>query len=123
MAGARTKRLSARDRGLGKGRNAGKKYCTRLFGVRGFEIFRGGGVWKRTVDLFQAWLFGDWRSRMFVKRTPMTGELQLLVNIDVLISEDLRPGCSGDVEVQDLDDHSQTTPRSATSSDLKKRNL
>jgi hypothetical protein len=78
------------------------------------------------VDLFQAWLFWDWRGRMFMEWTPVTGELELLVNIDVLISEDLRPGCSGDTEVQyrSLDDHLQTTPRSATSSDLiKKRNL
>jgi hypothetical protein len=60
------------------------------------------------VDLFQAWLFWDWRSRMFVERTPVTGELQLFVNIDVLISEDLRPGCSGDTEVHDLDEQPLT---------------
>jgi hypothetical protein len=46
------------------------------------------------------------------------GEVQLLVDIEVLISEDLRPSCSGDTEVQGLDDHLQTTPLSATSSDL-----
>ena len=40
------------------------------------------------MDLFQAWFFGDWRSRMFMERTPVAGELQLFVNIDVLISED-----------------------------------
>jgi hypothetical protein len=40
------------------------------------------------VDLFQAWFFGDWRSRMSMERTPVAGELQLFVNIDVLISED-----------------------------------
>jgi hypothetical protein len=91
------------------------KYCTRLFGgKKSFLKFQGGGgvtpaflggggvglETKRTVDLFQAWLLWDWRSRMFVERTPVTGELQLFVNIDVLISEDLRPGCSGDTEVQ-----------------------
>jgi hypothetical protein len=72
---------------------------------------------KQTVDLFQAWLFWDWRSRMFVERTPVTGEAQLLMNVDVLISEDLRPSCSGDTEVH-YDDHLQTTPRSAASSAL-----
>jgi hypothetical protein len=55
---------------------------------------------------------------MFVEWTPVTGEAQLLMNIDVLISEDLRPSCSGDTEVQVHDDHLQTTPRSAASSDL-----
>jgi hypothetical protein len=40
------------------------------------------------VDLFQAWFFGDWRSRMSMERTPVARELQLFVNIDVLISED-----------------------------------
>ena len=54
-------------------------------------FFLGGGRVERTVDLFQAWFFGDWRGRMFMERTPVTGELELLVNIDVLISEDLRP--------------------------------
>ena len=39
---------------------------------------------------------------MFVERTPVTGEFQLFVNIEVLISENLHPGCSGDKEVQDL---------------------
>jgi hypothetical protein len=73
---------------------------------------------KQTVDHFQAWLFWDRRSRMFVEWTPVTGEAQLLMNIDVLISEDLRPSCSGDTEVQVHDDHLQTTPRSAASSDL-----
>ena len=48
----------------------------------------------------------------------MTGEVQLLVDIEVLISKDSRPSCSGDTEVQDLGDHSQTTPLSAASSDL-----
>jgi hypothetical protein len=40
------------------------------------------------VETNQAWLFGDWRGCMFMERTPVTGELELLVNIDVLISED-----------------------------------
>ncbi len=61
---------------------------------------------------------------MFVEWTPVTGEVQLLMNIDILISEDLRPGCSGNTErYGTLGDHLQTTPRSATSSDLITRNL
>jgi hypothetical protein len=70
------------------------------------------------VDLFQTWLFRDRCRRMFVERTPVTGEVQLLMDIEVLISKDLRPSCSGDTEVQDLGDHLQTTPLSAASSDL-----
>jgi hypothetical protein len=103
VAGAHTKRLSARDRCLGKGWHARKKYCTRLFAVRepnfqglypSFWGGRGGGGegWKqRTMHLFQTWLFWDWCSGMFVERTPVTGELQLFMNIDALISEDLHP--------------------------------
>jgi len=46
------------------------------------------------VDLIQAWLFRDGGRRVFVERTPIMREVQLLMNIYVLIPEDLRPnGC------------------------------
>ena len=103
---------------LGKGSECGEEvlYTTDW----GKEFIRSSGElgWKRTVGLFQAWLFRDRCRRVFVKRSPVTGEVQLLVNIEVLISEDLRPSCSGDTEIQDFDGYLQTTPLSAASSDL-----
>jgi hypothetical protein len=84
-------------------------------------LFKLSGEKKRTVDLFQAWLSRDRCSRMFVERAPVTGEIQLLMNVDALISEDLRPQLLRR-EIRRCkfrDDHLQTTPRSATSSDLK----
>lgn len=79
--------------------------------------------WRLTVDLIQTWLFRDGGCRVFVERTPMMREVQLLMNIHVLIPEDLRPNgrCSaGGVRVQVQGDHSHTTPRSATSRDLER---
>lgn len=75
------------------------------------------------MDLFQAYLFRGGGGRVFVERAPVTGEGQLLVDIEVLIPEDLHPSCSGGVQVQGHGDHSHTTPRSATRSDLARHNL
>ena len=51
-------------------------------------LLRIGG---RTVDFFQAWFFWDGGCCVFVERAPIAREVQLLVNIDILIPEDLRP--------------------------------
>lgn len=91
---------------LGKGSVRGEEvlYTTYLGGKKR-NLFKGSvGKRKRTVNVFQAWLFWDRRGCMFMERTPVSGELELLANIDVLISDDFcddTPGCSGDAkEVQ-----------------------
>lgn len=48
-------------------------------------------VERRTVDLFQAGLFWNGGRCVFVERAPVAREVELLVDIDVLIAEDLRP--------------------------------
>jgi hypothetical protein len=63
VAGARTKRLSARDRGLGRGRYAGKKYCKRLIWGKEIENFRGVGF----TPAFWGW------SGMETNRGPLPG--------------------------------------------------
>jgi hypothetical protein len=42
------------------------------------------------VDLFQAWLFRNGGGRVSVEWAPVAGEVQLLMDIDVLVAENLR---------------------------------
>jgi hypothetical protein len=62
---------------------------------------------------------------VFVERTPITREVQLLMNVHVLVTEDLRPKVVVQVECEyrSMEYHLHTTPRSATSRDLTRHNL
>jgi hypothetical protein len=75
----------------------------------------------RTVGLFQTGLFWNGRRCVFVERAPVAREVELLVDSDVLIAEDLRAPESLFVRwtpTAAYAHHLQTTPRSATRSDL-----